>query len=65
MDMAHGYDNLAARGANNGLLSTGIGLRLNEGKNISLRMDLAKVRNETGTREPGSWRMNFSASYSF
>ena len=64
-DMARGYDVVPVRGANNGLSSAGIGLRLNEGRNISLRMDLAKVLNETGTREPGSWRMNFSASYSF
>ncbi len=42
------------------LASTGLGLRLTYGKSVSLRMDLAHVLKDHGTRQAGDQRLNAS-----
>ena len=49
----------------NGIASAGVGVRVARQKAFSLRMDLANIRNEGGTREQGHWRGTFAAVLSF
>lgn len=65
LDFAHGYDNAPERGANNGLASVGLGLRMNQGKAWAMRFDYAHVINEAGTRPYGKEMLQFSVAYSF
>lgn len=64
-DMAHGRDNDPARNPNNGLSSVGVGLRVNQGKSLALRLDWAYVTNAAGSRPEGSDRLHFAVAYSF
>ena len=65
VDMAHGYDNNPVRTPGNGLGSTGFGLRLNQGKNLAVRLDWAYVTEGGGSRPTGSNRLHFAVAYSF
>ena len=64
-DMAHGRDNNPPQNANNGLASVGLGLRVNQGKSLALRLDWAYVTNAAGSRSEGSNRLHFAVAYSF
>jgi len=64
-DMAHGRDNNPPQNANNGLASVGLGLRVNQGKSLALRLDWAYVTNAAGSRAYGSDRLHFAVAYSF
>ena len=65
VDAARGSDNEPARGTDNGLASAGIGVRMNHGKSLAMRFDLARVLNEAGTRPAGKEMVQFSVAYSF
>jgi hemolysin activation/secretion protein len=65
IDTARGYDNVPQRGGKNGLTSTGIGLRMNQGKRWALKVDWAYVLNGAGSRPDGVSRVHFAAAYSF
>lgn len=65
IDMARGFDRLPARGADNGMSSVGIGLRMNQGKTISVRADWGYVLNDAGTRPAGKDKLSFTVNYSF
>ena len=65
IDAAKGYDRIPARGQENGLSSLGVGLRLNQGKALSVRADWAWVWNAAGSRPEGSNKLHFSVAYSF
>lgn len=49
----------------NGLASAGLGLRLSQQKSVNLRMDLANIRDEGGTRQRGHWRIGFASVFAF
>lgn len=65
IDMASGYDRAPERGPNNGMSSVGIGLRMNQGKAISVRADWGYVINASGSRPAGKDKLHFTVSYSF
>lgn len=65
IDTARGYDRVPARGLDNGLSSLGVGLRLNQGKSLSVRADWAWVWNAAGSRPDGSNKLHFSVAYGF
>jgi hemolysin activation/secretion protein len=65
IDTARGYDRVPARGQDNGLSSLGVGLRLNQGKALSVRADWAWVWNAAGARSEGSNKLHFSVAYGF
>lgn len=64
-DAARGHDNQPERGPANKLGSFGLGARMNQGKSLALRLDVARVTQDAGTREAGDWRAHFAAAYSF
>jgi hemolysin activation/secretion protein len=64
-DAAQGSDRAPARAADTGLSSVGIGLRMNEGRSISIRADAARVLNTSGTRPDNRGRIHFALAYSF
>lgn len=47
------------------IASTGLGIRMNYSKSISLRMDVAQILKAAGTRQVGDQRVNFSAAFIF
>jgi hemolysin activation/secretion protein len=65
IDAARGYDRMPARVPENGLSSLGVGLRLNQGKALSVRADWAWVVNGAGSRPEGSNKLHFSVAYTF
>jgi hemolysin activation/secretion protein len=65
VDGAHGQDNNPPKGIENGLGSVGIGLRMNQGKTLAVRMDWAYVTDGGGSRPTGSNRLHFAVAYSF
>jgi len=64
-DMARGRDVAPVRNADNGMSSYGLGLRINEGKRISLRVDWAVVDNQTASRSSGKQKVHFGLVYSY
>ena len=64
-DAARGYDRSPARGPDNGLAAVGLGLRMNEGKRITVRVDWAHVTDAAGTRPSGKDRVHLLVGYSF
>lgn len=64
-DLARGHDNVPVRGADNKLGSFGIGVRLNQGKALGARLDVARATQNAGTRESGDYRVHFAIGYSF
>ena len=64
-DMARGHDVAPVRNADNGMSSYGLGLRINEGKRISLRVDWAVVDNQTASRPSGKQKVHFGLVYSY
>ena len=49
----------------NGIASAGLGLRLNMQKSLALRLDVAQIVDEGGTRQRGHHRFNLGAVWSF
>jgi hemolysin activation/secretion protein len=49
----------------NGIASAGIGVRLSQQKALSLRFDLANIRDPGGTRVRDHWRFAFASVFSF
>jgi hemolysin activation/secretion protein len=64
-DAARGHDNQPERGPANKLGSFGLGTRMNQGKSLALRLDVARATQDAGTRHAGDWRAHFAAAYSF
>jgi len=64
-DAANGRDVAPERGPNSGLSSVGMGLRMNQGRALSIRVDAAAVLNGSGTRPDNRGRIHFSLAYSF
>jgi hemolysin activation/secretion protein len=64
-DVAQGRDNSPIRVAENSLGSVGIGLRVTQGKALSLRLDFASVVDGAGARQDGANRVHFAGVYSF
>lgn len=64
-DLGRGRDQLPVRLQEEGMSSVGFGARATKGRSISLRADIALVRDGAGTREEGSARAHFSAAYTF
>ena len=64
-DWAHGRDNAPPRVPENGLASVGAGLRMAQGRGLSLRADWAYVTDGAGRRAAGSNRLHFLLGYSF
>ena len=58
-------DPLPGERAHNGIASWGVGLRLAKEKNFSLRLDLAQILDEGGTRERNHWRFVFGSVWAF
>jgi hemolysin activation/secretion protein len=65
VDGAHGKDNDPPHGPVEGLGSVGIGVRMNQGKSLAVRMDWAYVTDGGGSRPTGSNRLHFAVAYSF
>jgi hemolysin activation/secretion protein len=65
VDTAYGRDNSPQRSSDNGLGSTGVGLRLAHGKALSFLADFAYVTNGIATRPDGSTRAHAAIVYSF
>ena len=65
VDVARGSDQDPVRGDKNGLASVGLGMRLNQGKALSFRVDWAHVMNAAGTRPLGKDKVFFALSYTF
>jgi hemolysin activation/secretion protein len=65
VDAASGYDRGPAPSTNNGLSSIGLGLRINQGRSLSIRIDAAEVINGSGTRPDNKGRVHFVLAYSF
>jgi len=63
-DGAQGKDNVPQRNARNGLAGAGIGVRISQGRSLSLRADWAVVMNGAN-RPTGSNRLHFAVAYSF
>ena len=64
-DAARGHDNPLERSPANKLGSYGLGGRANYGKSFALRLDVARVTEDAGTRKSGDYRAHFAAAYSF
>lgn len=64
-DWARGHDNPPIRATDSALQSIGVGLRMNRGKSLSVRADLAFALKAAGTRSEGSNMLNFVVGYSF
>lgn len=65
VDTANGYDRGPPRSPDNTLFSSGIGVRLNHGRNLSVRADWARALDPAGTTLAGQDRFTFAVSYSF
>jgi len=65
IDAASGYDRGPAPNTNNGLSSIGLGLRINQGRSLSIRVDAAQVINGSATRPDNRGRVHFALAYSF
>ena len=64
-DAARGHDNSPERGPSNKLGSFGLGARVNQGKFLAFRLDVARVTQDAGTRVAGDWKAHFAAAVSF
>jgi len=64
-DSAKGYDVEPIRTPENSLGGYGVGLRLTQGKALSVRLDWAKVTKAAGTHLKGDQRGHVSLAYSF
>ena len=67
-DAARGRDNSPPRDPaqpDNKLGSFGLGVRASQGKAFALRLDVARVTQDAGTRVKGDTRVHFAAAYSF
>ncbi|HUJ85928.1 MAG TPA: POTRA domain-containing protein [Burkholderiales bacterium] len=64
-DWARGHDNAPIRLPDNGLGSVGVGLRMGQGRGLSLRADWAYVTDGAGLRATGSNRLDFLLGYVF
>lgn len=65
IDLAHGRDVAPVRSNQEGLSSIGLGLRLNQGRSLSLRADWAIVTNASAGRPNNHDRFHFAIAYSF
>jgi len=64
-DAARGHDNIPERGPENKLGSFGLGVRASQGKSFALRLDVARVTQDAGTRLKGEYRAHGAVAYSF
>jgi hemolysin activation/secretion protein len=64
-DTARGWDKAPERAGDSGLSSVGIGLRMSQGRAISIRLDVAHVINRSLSRPDNDGRIHFSLAYSF
>ena len=64
-DVAQGRDNGPVRVLENSLGSIGAGLRMTQGKALSLRVDFGYVVDGAGTRQDGANRFAFAGVYNF
>lgn len=65
IDVARGRDNDPIRSEKQGLAGAGFGLRLGHRKNLSARIDAARVFNDAGSRRSGDARVHFAVAYTF
>jgi hemolysin activation/secretion protein len=65
IDIGRGKDQEPVRLAESGLASVGVGGRFTRGKSLSLRLDIAMVKNGTADREEGEVRTHFGVVYAF
>jgi hemolysin activation/secretion protein len=64
-DAARGHDNSPERTPENKLGSYGLGVRVNYGKSVAFRLDVARVTQDAGTRVSGDYRAHFAAAVSY
>jgi hemolysin activation/secretion protein len=64
-DTASGRDRDPARATNNGLSSAGVGVRISQGRSLSVRMDAGTVLNKSVSRPDNRGRIHFTLAYSF
>jgi len=64
-DTASGRDRDPERSGHNGLSSLGVGVRLSQGRSLSIRVDAAKVLNRSLSRPDNDGRIHFTLAYSF
>lgn len=64
-DAARGHDNTPQQNPDNKLGSYGAGFRANMGKSLAVRVDLARVTQDAGTRVTGDYHANFAIAYSY
>ncbi|MGB5080476.1 MAG: ShlB/FhaC/HecB family hemolysin secretion/activation protein [Burkholderiales bacterium] len=64
-DTAQGHDNTPVRNPENKLASFGIGLRVNMGKSLAGRLDVARPTRDAGTRLKGDSKVHAAVAYSF
>jgi hemolysin activation/secretion protein len=64
-DTASGRDIAPERGPDSGLSSVGLGVRMNQGRSLSIRVDAAAIYNNSGTRPDNQGRIHFTLAYSF
>jgi hemolysin activation/secretion protein len=64
-DQANGRDRGPERAGHNGLSSLGGGVRISQGRSLSIRVDVAQVINRSLSRPDNRGRIHFSLAYSF
>jgi hemolysin activation/secretion protein len=64
-DAAQGHDNTPVRNPESRLGSVGIGLRVNMGKSLAGRLDVARPTRDAGTRLKGDSKVHAAVAYSF
>ena len=64
-DAARGHDNTPQQNPDSKLGSYGAGVRANMGKSLAIRLDLARVTHDAGTRVTGDYHANFAVAYSY
>ncbi len=64
-DTATGWDRAPERAAKNGISSAGLGMRVSQGRALSIRIDAAGVLNGSTSRPDNKGRIHFSLAYSF
>ncbi len=65
VDSASGRDKDPERSGHNGLSSLGVGARITQGRSLSMRVDVAAVRNASLSRPDNRGRIHFTLAYSF
>jgi len=64
-DAARGHDNVPEQNPDNKLGSFGVGFRVNMGKSLAARLDVARTTQTAGTRVKGDSKVHAAVAYSF